>query len=121
MQTGHPTSLITLLALIAASPASSHALLERASPPVGGTVSGSPPELEITFSEQIEPLFSSVEIRDPHNFRVDVGKAQAATGDSRRLVVHLPRLMPGTYTVLWHATSVDTHKTEGRFDFTVIP
>jgi copper resistance protein C len=36
-------------------------------------------------------------------------------------MVDLPRLPPGTYTVVWHVTSVDTHKTEGRFDFTVVP
>jgi hypothetical protein len=26
---------------------------------------------------------------------------------------------PGSYRVQWHALSVDTHKTEGRFSFTV--
>ena len=34
-------------------------------------------------------------------------------------IVELPRLSPGTYTVIWHVTSVDTHKTEGNFKFTV--
>jgi copper resistance protein C len=66
-------ALIALAALLAAWPAFGHALLERASPPVGGTVSGSPPELAITFSEQVEPLFSTIEVRDAHNVRVDIG------------------------------------------------
>jgi methionine-rich copper-binding protein CopC len=35
------------------------------------------------------------------------------------LSVQLPKLVPGTYTVSWHVTSVDTHKTEGNFQFTV--
>jgi copper resistance protein C len=112
---------IVLTAFLAGSPAFSHAFLQRANPPVGGTVSGSPSELSITFTEEVEPFFSSIEIRDSHNTRLDVGKPQAAPSDARKLIVHLPKLQPGTYTVVWHVTSVDTHKTEGRFDFTVAP
>jgi methionine-rich copper-binding protein CopC len=28
-------------------------------------------------------------------------------------------LAPGNYTVTWHVTSVDAHKTQGSFSFTV--
>ncbi|MGA3399614.1 MAG: copper resistance protein CopC [Acetobacteraceae bacterium] len=31
------------------------------------------------------------------------------------------KLPAGQYTVIWHVTSVDTHKTEGRFTFSVAP
>jgi copper resistance protein C len=37
------------------------------------------------------------------------------------LAVALPRLGAGAYTVIWHVTSVDTHKTEGRYQFTIGP
>jgi copper resistance protein C len=114
-------SLIAAVALLATSPAFGHAVLERATPPVGGTVSSSPPELALTFNEQIEPLFSTIEVRDQQNVRLDVAKPQAAPGNARQLIVRLPRLPPGTYTVFWRVTSVDTHKTEGRFAFTVVP
>ena len=30
-------------------------------------------------------------------------------------------LPPGVYTVNWHAVSVDTHHTQGSFNFTVAP
>jgi copper resistance protein C len=36
-----------------------------------------------------------------------------------RMSVGLKALSPGTYHVHWHALSVDTHKTEGSFSFTV--
>jgi copper resistance protein C len=39
--------------------------------------------------------------------------------NNRKLVVEIPALSSGTYTVIWHATSVDTHKTEGSYRFTV--
>ena len=112
---------IVVITLVATSPTFGHAHLERGSPQRGGTVSSSPPELALTFSEPIEPLFSTIELRDAHNVRIDTGKPNAAPGDPRQLIVSLPRLAPGTYTVFWRVTSVDTHKTEGRFTFTVVP
>jgi methionine-rich copper-binding protein CopC len=33
--------------------------------------------------------------------------------------VPVKKLAAGTYTVIWHVTSVDTHKTQGKFQFTV--
>ena len=31
------------------------------------------------------------------------------------------KLPPGRYSVIWHVTSVDTHKTEGQFSFSISP
>jgi methionine-rich copper-binding protein CopC len=112
-------SLIGLATLVLASPAFAHAFLERASPPVGSEVATSPPELSITFTEGVEPLFSTIEVRDANGAVVPLGKPHLAPDNNRRLTIDLPKLMPGTYTVVWHVTSVDTHKTEGRYSFTV--
>ena len=49
------------------------------------------------------------------------GKPHVAPGNDRRLVIDLPKLSAGTYTVIWHVTSVDTHKTEDSFTFHVGP
>ena len=98
-----------------------HAFLERANPPVGSEVTASPADLSIRFSEGVEPLFSTIELHDPGGTAVPVGKPHAAPGTNRSLVIELPQLKPGTYTVIWHATSVDTHKTEGSYQFTVRP
>ena len=105
------------LALI--SPAAfAHAMLESASPPVGGTVAA-PSEIRITFSEGIEPKFSGVALSGPGG-AVPVGHASTAPGDAKVLVVKIGKtLAAGTYTVKWHAVSVDTHHTQGDFDFTV--
>ncbi len=50
---------------------------------------------------------------------VEAGPAQTAPGDNKHLVVPVRALQPGTYKVQWHATAVDTHKTDGSYSFTV--
>jgi hypothetical protein len=107
-------------ALSLATPAWAHAFLERASPPVGSEVATSPPELAITFTEGVEPLFSTIELHAQNGAPVPAGAPHVAPDNNRVLSVQLPKLPPGIYTVIWHATSVDTHKTEGNFQFTVI-
>jgi len=114
-----PVHLLALAMLSIASPAFAHAFLERASPSVGSEVPTSPPELSITFTEGVEPLFSTIELHDASGVAVSAGKPHVAPNNNRRLTIDLPKLSPGTYTVIWHATSVDTHKTEGSYQFTV--
>jgi methionine-rich copper-binding protein CopC len=110
-----------LLAItLTAQPSWAHAFLDRASPAVGSDVSGSPPSIALTYTEPVEPLFSSVQVADDKGRRVDDGKPTPQS-DGRVLVVKLKTLQPGLYTVTWHVTSVDTHKTEGHFNFTVKP
>jgi copper resistance protein C len=97
-----------------ATGAFAHVTLERASPPVGGSVTGSPGEVRLWFSEAIEPRFSGAEVTGPTG-RVD-GRASVS---GKQLVIVVPRLAPGSYRVDWHVISVDTHKMEGSFTFEV--
>jgi hypothetical protein len=102
-----------------ASPAYAHAFLERSDPPAGSEIAAPPHELVLTFSEGVEPLFTTVQLRDASGAAVTVAKPHTEPGNDRRLVVSLPALHRGTYTVMWHVTSVDTHKTEGSFKFSI--
>jgi copper resistance protein C len=115
-----PVCICCLFAVLGAGPAFAHAFLDRASPAVGSEVSGSPPTLNLTYTEPVEPLFSTVKVTDASGARMDEGKP-AALEDGRVLSVKLKLLRPGDYSVEWHVTSVDTHKTEGHFTFTVKP
>jgi methionine-rich copper-binding protein CopC len=59
------TGLIGLALLTQAAPAFAHAFLERANPPVGSEIAASPPAVSITFTEGVEPLFSTIEVHGP--------------------------------------------------------
>jgi copper resistance protein C len=99
----------------AATAADAHARLDHAVPPVGSTVATSPSQITLYFSEALEPKFSGGEVRNAAGARVDHG--QSASGKVMHLSVS--GLAPGIYTVTWHVLSVDTHKTQGSFNFTV--
>jgi methionine-rich copper-binding protein CopC len=115
-------SLAAAAALFAAPrDAAAHAFVSHASPAVGSTVHGSPPELELWFTEDIEPGFCKVEVVDQSGKRVDQGGLKLAPDSKAALILPLPSLAPGVYKVIWHAVSVDTHKTGGSFAFTVAP
>lgn len=101
--------------------ADAHAMLDHASPAVGGTVERAPASLSLFFTEPLEPAFSGAAVRNAAGQRVDAGPARAAPGNKTELQVPLKALPPGKYKVDWHVLSVDTHKTQGSFSFTVGP
>ena len=115
------TGLTALIAAAGVSPALAHAFLTTAAPAVGSTVATSPTEVDCNFTEALEPSFSTLEVQNAAGARVDTGKMHLAAGDAKRMVIGVQHLPPGIYTVTWHAVSVDTHHTAGRFTFTVAP
>jgi hypothetical protein len=122
MRSIHPIRLAVPFALLClSSPAFAHAFLERASPPVGSTLPVSPSTVTITYTEGVEPDFSTIEVQNAQGVRVDKADPHLVGGEQTKLSVSLPQLPAGQYTVIWHATSVDTHKTEGHFTFSVAP
>jgi hypothetical protein len=53
---------------------------------------------------------------------VPLGAAKTEPGNPAVLIVPINKaLTAGAYTVHWHAVSVDTHHTQGTFQFTVKP
>jgi methionine-rich copper-binding protein CopC len=105
---------------LAAAQASAHAFLKSATPAVGSTLQQPPGDITITFTEGVEPLFSTITVTDRAGARYDTGTPHLS-GDDSHLAVALKPLAPGSYTVVWHATSTDTHKTQGRYSFTLKP
>src|ERR1700684_584718 len=98
--------LLALLLLAVAPRALAHAFLAKASPPVGSQMPVAPAELTLRFTEGVEPLFWKIELISPSGAAVAIPAPKVA-GDRQMLVVSLPKIQPGTYTVVWHVTSVD--------------
>jgi copper resistance protein C len=101
------------------SPAWAHAFLEHSKPEVGSTITESPTEVKIWYTQDLVPAFSTIVVRDAQGQEVDKKDVHVSKKDKALLEVSLPKLPPGTYTVSWHVTSVDTHRTEGKWQFTI--
>ena len=105
-----------MLLLLGSVTAHAHALLDRADPRVGSTVNAVPREVSLSFTQYLEPAFSTMEVTDASGRRVDEGKP---TIDGKVMRVPIAGHPPGTYRVKWRVLSVDTHTTEGAFSFEV--
>jgi copper resistance protein C len=115
-------SAAILACTCAATVAFAHAFLDRAIPGVGATVSGSPSELQLTFTQNIVPAFSGVTLAAAGGAAIPVGKPVPDPSNQNTLHVSLGHaLKPGTYVVSWHVVSVDTHPTSGTYKFTIMP
>ena len=107
-----------LAACLTGQAAFAHAVLERAIPAVGAELAAPPTAVTLVFSEAIEVAFSSVAVTDADGRRVDQ-QTLRTENDGTVLVAPLPTLPPGVYEVAWRVTSVDTHRTQGHFRFTI--
>ena len=110
----------TLFLMTAASGAEAHAFLVTSEPKVGAAVV-KPPLLRLEFSEAIELGFSGMEIAPAAGGAAVLNDVRFADDGHKVLLANLPMLAPGIYRVKWHVVSVDTHRTEGDFNFTVKP
>jgi methionine-rich copper-binding protein CopC len=113
----HKFTIISLFATVlgCSTQTQAHAMLDHASPAVGGTVGTSPGQVTLYFTQALEPKFSGGEVRNATGARVDHGKS--VSGNTMRL--NVGSLPPGSYGVTWHVLSVDTHTTQGSFSFHV--
>ncbi len=112
------TFLLILLAESARLEA--HAFLKDAEPRVGSTVQSSPSEVRIRFTENIEPVVSSIQVFEASGKEVDKRDLHLDRTDHAVLHVSLPQLGAGTYKVVWRVVSVDTHVTSGNFTFRIV-
>jgi methionine-rich copper-binding protein CopC len=110
-----------LVSLLGIAGADAHALLDHAVPSVGGTISTSPQEVRLSFSERIEPAFSGVELSTAEGQPITTPAATIDPGDNAQLVVHMPPLAAGRYKVTWHVVSADTHRIRGDYVFEIKP
>jgi len=111
--------LLWLLLTLMPGAAWAHAFLDHAVPAVGAAVSAPPSTLQLFFSEPIEPRFSGVELATAAGRPIATDAAAIDPRNPAALVLRLPPLAPGRYRVSWHVVSVDTHRTEGSYEFSV--
>jgi hypothetical protein len=88
--------------------------------PAADSVGPSPAAVSITFSEALEPKFSSIEVTDAGGKKkFNTESSIPAPNDSKTLTLALPKLPAGAYEVHWVSVATDGHRLEGQYAFTV--
>jgi methionine-rich copper-binding protein CopC len=86
--------------------------------PAADSTGSSPASVMIHFSGPLEPKFSLVTVTDKTGHVVNKD-ASVVAADAKSISLAMPTLAPGTYTVKWVAVSVDSHREQGEYKFTV--
>ncbi|ORM57596.1 CopC domain-containing protein YobA [Pantoea rodasii] len=121
------TALNPVVALLLASStlvfsqfALAHAHLKTPVPADKAVIDSSPQNLTLTFTEDVEPAFSGVEVLNAQKQPMAVEKAKLNDKQHDQLIVPISQPLPsGNYQVNWHVLSVDGHKTKGSYAFSV--
>ncbi len=97
-----------------------HALPVGSDPPADAILQAPPAQVQMWFSEDLNPYTSRLVVVDPANREVDTGDSHVASDNTRELIVDLPLLPAGTYVVTWRTQSAaDGHITAGSYIFRI--
>jgi methionine-rich copper-binding protein CopC len=111
-------SLIGLGLMTAAPVALAHSRPKVMLPAPDSTVA-SPPTISVSFTEPLEPKFSSLNVTDEQGNKLNTSSSVPLPGDPKTLTLSLPVLKPGGYLVHWLTVAPDGHRMEGEYKFTV--
>jgi hypothetical protein len=111
--------LVAVLALAGTSAAWAHAALVKSEPARRATLSKPPPQVRLWFNERLEPAYATISVIRDGAGPVATSKAQVDKDDPKLLVLPLPVLVPGAYTVKYRVLSVDGHTVDYGYTFSV--
>jgi len=97
-----------------------HANQLRSDPADGSVLAESPREISIWFDEPISDRFSSVQLFNVDSQPIEVTGIRRDSSDPTLLIINIPELESGVYSVLWRILSdVDGHYNQGLLVFGV--
>jgi methionine-rich copper-binding protein CopC len=97
-----------------------HVFPDHSDPGVGGTVTTAPTQVSIFFDGDIDPVESTIAVKNGDHVQVDKKDSHIDAKDPDELVVSLlPALPAGEYRVEWRVKSLDRHITMGHFSFLI--
>lgn len=112
-------AILAMMTCVPVAPALAHSMLVKAEPPRRAVLAKTPTQVRLWFNEELEGEYASLIVLDAEKHPVTEIKPQLAPDDPKSIVLPLPELTPGKYSVKFRVLSVDGHVVESSFDFTV--
>jgi copper resistance protein C len=108
---------VIVAVLLPGAPAWAHAQLVSADPAKDATLTKAPSSVTLTFSERLNPDFTTIVVSDTGQQRIPAS-APTVTAAAGSVTLSQP-LGNGSYTVAYRVVSVDGHTLQGSYIFTV--
>ncbi|MDO8437223.1 MAG: copper resistance protein CopC [Nitrosomonadaceae bacterium] len=102
-----------------ATPVLAHAMLVKAEPARRAALVKAPAQVRLWFNEEVEKDYAALTVLDGDKRPMTEVTPQISAGDPKSIVLPLPELPPGKYTVKFRVLSVDGHVVDSFYDFTV--
>ena len=113
---GKTVFLILLLTVHDRSQA--HSILVESIPAQGAKLSTAPSTAQLRFNSMIEPGLTRVSlVQGRQRTALKVGKESVID----RIIMPLPPLGPGVYSIVYKVLALDGHVTKGSVQFTILP
>lgn len=107
------------LAVASYGAAQSHAIVVRAKPQDGETVSAPVSRVELWYDAPISSAMAALSVTDAAGQRVDGHDAAIDRSDGAHVFTSVKAPSPGEYTVRYRAISADGHIVSGTYRFTI--
>ncbi len=102
-----------------AAPVLAHAQLVKAEPARRAALDKAPTQVRLWFNEEIEGAYTSLSVLGANKKPVTDAKPKVVPDDPKSVVLPLPDLKPGKYTVKFRVLSVDGHIVDESFNYKV--
>ncbi len=109
--------IIAAFALAGAGSALAHTALVKSEPARRATLSR--PPSQVRLNERLEPEYATIIVSKDGSGDIATARARVDKGDPKLLVLDLPALGPGAYTVKYRVLSVDGHTVDYGYTFSV--
>ena len=112
-------SLAMLSLLFQVNSVLAHATLVKSDPPRRASLSSSPKQIQLWFNEKIEGSYASVTVLDSNKKSITENNPEVVLDDPKSVILNIPQMEPGRYTVQYRVMSVDGHVIASSYDFSI--
>lgn len=111
---------LSMLSLLWQSkPVMAHAALVKSDPARRAMLSTSPKQVQLWFNEKIEGAYASVVLLDSNKKALTEKTPEVVADNPKSVILNIPEIGSGKYTVQYRVMSVDGHVIESSYDFNI--